>query len=185
MPRQLAGRSGTMDAVPLEIQVRLVSGMRWTLWLSVGAIPFSYGTSILPARAGTEVIGTYGLLSLYIAVVSTLLYLGGDSVVIRFLPLVEATKRPAFLISYFLVVIAALAPWLAVATLWPRSLHYIFGEGGGRSFQLLILYLSPIYILFSLVVAALKAALAVDWAQSLFRGLTIASFVCYAVLVLC
>jgi O-antigen/teichoic acid export membrane protein len=85
-------------------------------------------------------------------------------------------------VSYFLVISAALVPWLAAASLWPGKLHYLFGERAGASFQVLILYLSPIYILFSLVAAGLKAVLEIRWAQTLMRVLTLGSFVLYSVL---
>ena len=58
-----------MAAVPAYQRERIISGMRWTLWLSVLAAPFSYGTTIILARAGPEVVGTYGLLLLYITIV--------------------------------------------------------------------------------------------------------------------
>jgi O-antigen/teichoic acid export membrane protein len=179
MPVSADARTELMTAVPTTIRTRIISGMRWTLWLSVLAAPFGYGTSILLARAGPEVIGTYGLLMVYIGVVSSLFYVGGDPVVIKFVPELEADKRLPFLLSYFLVITVVLVPWLAAATIWSDKLHYLFGDHGGASFQLLVLYLSPIYILFSLVVAALKAMLEIQWAQTLLRILTVGSFLLY------
>src|SRR5437879_4141786 len=109
-----------MAAVPAHQRERIISGMRWTLWLSVLSAPFGYATTILLARTGPEVIGPYGLLIVYIGMVSTLFYLGGDAVVIKFMPELEPEKRFAFLISYFSVIMAALVPWLAAAALWPE-----------------------------------------------------------------
>ncbi len=106
---------------------------------------------------------------MYIGLVSSLFYLGGDAVVIKFVPELEADKRLAFLVSYFLIIMGALVPWLVAATLWPERLRYLFGARGGAPFQVLVLYLAPIYILFSLVVAALKAMLEMRWAQTLLR----------------
>ena len=173
-----------MPAVPAHLQSRIVSGMRWTLWLSVLAAPFSYGPTILLARVGPEVIGTYGLLLLYVSIVSGLFYLGGDAVVIKFIPELDPSRRLAFLLSYFLVIIAALAPWLALATVWPGVLHWVFGAPSGRSVQLWALYLSPIYLLFSLVVADLKAVLNMRMANTLIRLLTLGTFATYAILYL-
>ena len=173
-----------MAAVPEHLRGRIVSGMRWTLWLSVLAAPFGYATTVLLARTGPEVIGTYGLLMVYIGVVSSLFYLGGDTVVIKFVPELAPEKRLSFLASYFLVVVGALVPWLAAAALWPAKLHYLLGERAGVPFQVLILYLSPIYLIFSLVGAALKAMLEMRWAQTLLRVLTLGSFLLYATLFL-
>jgi len=175
-------RVEVMSAVPAPLRGRIVSGMRWTLWLSVVAVPFSYGTSVLLARTGPDVIGTYGLLMVYIGVASSLFYLGGDAVVVKFVPELEPAKRFPFLVSYFLVIVVALVPWMGATLLWPGKLHYIFGDRGGPGFYLLVLFLSPLYIMFLLIVAALKAVLDMRWAQTLLRLVTIGSFAVYATL---
>lgn len=176
--------AGMMTAVPTELRSRIVSGMRWTVWLSALAVPFSYGTAVLLARTGPEVIATYGLLMVYVGVVSSMFYFGGDPVVIKFVSELKAESRLSFLISYFLVILGTLILWLAAAALWPEKLHYLFGKQGGPHFQTLILWLSPLYILFLLVVAGLKATLEMYWAQVLMRTLTIGSFTIYAALYL-
>ena len=174
-----------MAAVPAAVRGRIVSGMRWTFWLSALAVPFSYGTSILLARVGPEVIGTYGLLMVYIGIVASLFYFGGDAVVIKFVPALNREKRLAFLISYTAIVLGFVIVGIAIAAAWPRGLHYLFGETGGARFQLEMLCLSPIYILLSLVVAAHKAVLEMRWAHLLVRVLTIGSFAVYGLLYVC
>jgi len=171
-----------MSSAPPALRGRIVSGMRWTLWLSVLTVPFSYGTSVLLARTSPEVIGTYGLLMVYIGVVASLFYFGGDSIIIKFVPELSAERRLSFLASYLLVILAFVVSCLGFTALWPKSLQYLFGDRGGVAFQLLILCLSPLYILFSLVLAAHKAVLEMRWAQMLARVLTVGSFLCYAVL---
>jgi O-antigen/teichoic acid export membrane protein len=158
--------------------------MRWTLWLSLLAVPFSYGTTILLARVGPQVIGTYGLLMVYIGLVASLFYLGGDAVSIKFIPELSGQQRGPFLASYFLILLASLVPWLVLARLWPRGLHYLFGEQGSSTFPFLVLCLSPIYLAFSLVSAALRAELEMRWAQVMMRTLTIGTFLTYLVLFL-
>jgi len=68
--------AGLLSETPVDLRRRIVSGMRWTLWLSVLSVPFSYGTTILLARSGPQVLGTYGLLMVYIGLVASLFYLG-------------------------------------------------------------------------------------------------------------
>jgi O-antigen/teichoic acid export membrane protein len=171
-----------LTEVPAAQRGRILSGMRWTFWLSVLGVPFSYGTSVLLARTGPEVIGTYGLLMVYIGVVATLFYMGGDPVVIKFVPELRSDQRISFLLSYFVVIAVWLGGWMALATAWPRGLHYLFGDDGGTRFQLLVIYLSPLYVLFSMTIAAHKAGLDMRTAQLLGRILTVASFLLYAVL---
>jgi len=89
--------------------------MRWTLWLSVLSAPCGYITTVLLARVDPAVVGTYGLLSLYIGLTSIFLFFGGNGVAIKFLPEVPAEKRLAFLISYFLVILVATLPYQIVA----------------------------------------------------------------------
>jgi O-antigen/teichoic acid export membrane protein len=157
----------------------MISGMRWTLWLSVLSAPCGYITTVLLARVDPAVVGTYGLLSLYIGLTSIFLFFGGNGVAIKFLPEVPAEKRLAFLISYFLVILAATLPYQIVATIWPRGLHYLLGSEADNWFGVLLVWLAPIYILSSLVLAALKGLLQIKWSQIYNRIITLASFALY------
>jgi len=156
--------------------------MRWTVWLSAVSLPFSYGITILLARVSPEAIGTYGLLSVYIAVVLGLFYLGGDPVAIKYIPELDPRQRISFLSSYFLIICLATLPWLAIAAIWPHKLHYLLGQNASPSFQLLILCLAPLSILASLVGAGLKGMLEIGWAQVMARLITLGSFLVYAIL---
>ena len=184
MANQSVAIARAMAAAPPELRTRIVAGMRWTVWLSALALPFSLGTNAILARTGPEAIGTFGLLAVYIGLVAAFFYLGGDSVIIKFLPELPLEKRLPFLVSYFCVVCMSLSIWLALVLEWPDKLHYLFGDKGGQSFYLLALCLSPIYIVFSMVGAALKALLEIRWAQILMRAINIGSCCFYAVLFL-
>lgn len=177
-------QASLLDAVPLRERQRIVSGMRWTVWLAVIGGPFGYATSLILGRVSPEALGTYGLLLVYIQLVQTWLYLGGDAVIINFIPRVEHARRLSFLFSYLLVILTALMPWWAVATIWPRSLHYLFGDREGVRLQLLLLYLAPVCILFFFLLATLKARLEMKWSQGLFRVVTIGSLLTYGTLFL-
>jgi O-antigen/teichoic acid export membrane protein len=170
---------------PSELRTRIFVGMRWTVWLSILALPFSFGTNVILARIAPEAIGTFGLLAVYINIVAAFFYLGGDSVIIKFIPELAPERRLPFLLSYLLIVGAALCLWLALFFTWPEQLRYLFGNKGNSSFYLLILYLSPLYIVFSMIVANLKGLLEIRAAQSLTRAINIVSFCIYAVLSLC
>ena len=171
-----------LKEVPHHQRRQIVSGMRWTVWLSAVSIPFSYGTTVLLARTSPEAIGTYGLLSVYIGAVLGLFYLGGDAVAIKFIPELDPEHRLSFLVSYFTIVCLAVLPWLAAAAIWPQLLHYVFGEQTSESLGMLLLILSPVCILASLTGAALKGMLEISWAQIMARLVTIGSFLVYATL---
>jgi O-antigen/teichoic acid export membrane protein len=184
MSKSMSGAAGAtaelMSAVPAEARVRIVSGMRLTVWLSAISLPFSYGSTILLARTGPEAVGTFGLLSVYIGAALGLFYLGGDAVAIKFIPELDSEKRLSFLVSYFLIACLAVLPWIIAAAIWPHKLHYLLGEQSSTSLQLLLIVLSPLTILASLVGAALKGMLEIGFAQMLSRLVTIASFLVYA-----
>ncbi len=167
-----------------EMRRSIVSGMRWTFWLSALSVPFSFGTSIILARVAPEVIGTFGLLQIYIGVVSVFFFLGGNAVLIKFIPELDRDGRVSFFLSYFVLNCIALIPWLIAATKWPGALRYFFGEGHTGPVWVFLLYLSPLYILYSASLAALKGMLELKWAQVLDRLVTIGSFGIYATLFL-
>src|SRR5207248_5670601 len=131
-------------------------------------------------RIGPEVIGTYGLLMVYISIVASLFYFGGDAVVIKFAPELKVETRLSFLLSYLVVTCCFVGLWIAAAAAWPSGLQYLLGDRGGRQFQFFMLCLSPLYILFSLTAAAHKAVLEMRWAHILLRILTFGSFTVYA-----
>jgi O-antigen/teichoic acid export membrane protein len=171
-----------LSALPRELHGPILRGLRWTLWLSAVAMPLGYATRLMLARTGPQVIGAFGLLLIYVRLVSTFLLLGGNAVLIQFLPRLPPRRRRAFLVQYGAIVLAALVPWFAVAWLWPQGLRWLFGPVGGARFQVILIWLSPIYIALSLSTAALKGLLEIAPAQMLGRAVTIGSFVIYAAL---
>jgi O-antigen/teichoic acid export membrane protein len=156
--------------------------VRWTFWLGALAVPFSYGTTFLLARAGPEVLGTYGILGVYASVVASVFYVGGSAVTIKYVSELGGSKRLSFLVSYFGVLCLAITPWLTGGTLWPEALYYLFGNVGDSRFQLLVVWLSPVYILLLLVISALKGMLDMAWAQALSRAIPIGSCLVYTLL---
>ncbi len=171
-----------LDQIPERQRHHMVSGMRWTLWLSVLSAPCGYITTVLLARVDPAVVGTYGLLSLYIGLTSIFLFFGGNGVAIKFLPELPQEKRLPFLISYFLVILAATLPYQIAASIWPKGLQYVLGTEAGNWFGVLLVWLAPFYILSSLLLAALKGLLEIKWSQVYNRIITLATFALYAVL---
>lgn len=157
----------------------MIAGVRWTLWLAAVGLPLGFGTRLLLARAGPQVIGDFGALLLYIRFVATFLFFGGNAVAIRFLPCVAPARRRSFLSTYAAIVLLAFLPWLVLAAAWPRGLHYLLGDLGGPELERRLLWLAPIAIVFSLLTAALKALLRIREAQLLARLVTAGSFVAY------
>jgi O-antigen/teichoic acid export membrane protein len=176
------GKPTLLSAVPGHVRVRIFSGMRWTLWLTVLSTPFSYALTVLLARAGPEVLGTYGALTVYLAAVACFFYVGGDTVTIKFLPELPPERRAAFLFTYALVVAGWFLVCLAALAAWPAPLRLLFGKSGHTGFHLLLIALAPIALVLNMVVGALKGLLEIQLAQALLRLLTVVQCLVYAAL---
>lgn len=162
----LAGGSEPTDC---EITAPISSGIRWTLWLSLLALPFSYGTNILLARIGPEALGTFGVLNVYIGLVFVFFLVGGCAVPMKFLPELDTAHRSSFLASYALIIVMSLVPWVIVATWRPQLLRFLFGSAGNPTLQLRLIYLSPICLAYLIMITSLKGLLEMKWAQLLDR----------------
>ncbi len=169
----------TLAAVPAHQRHRVLSGMRWSLWLSALAVPFSAVTNLLLARVGPETIGVYGLLSVYIGMITAFVYFGGDTVIVHFIPECRREECTSFLLSYSLLVAALLVLWLGIAYCFPTVLYLAFGKTASGNYQLLLLSLAPITIAYGMVIAALKGMLEIRFSQILSKTLPVLSTLAY------
>jgi O-antigen/teichoic acid export membrane protein len=176
--------AGTLTHVPEHQRRRVLGGMRWSVWLSCVAVPFGATINLLLARVGPETIGVYGLLSVYVGMVSAFLYFGGDTVVIKFTPECNAQDRVSFLLSYLLLILIVIVPWLALAFLSPSSVSAVLGKTAGERGNFILLCLAPIPIVFHMVVACLKGLLEIKFSQALAKMLVLASLLAYGVVLL-
>ena len=166
--------------VPEHQRHRILSGMRWTVWLSAIAVPFSVAVNLLLARVGPETLGVYGLLSVYVTLTSAFLYFGGDTVVMRYIPECRPEERASFLVSYLSVILAVMSGWLVFAWFCPAAMRLVFGESHGDRLNFLLLCLSVVPISYAMVIASLKGMLEIQTSQKLSKSLTIGSLAIYA-----
>ena len=174
----LASAAGTdvWAAIPNELRAPVLRGLRCTVWLALAGVPFSFATRVLLARVGHPTLAAYGLLLLYINFVVAFLFLGGNAVAIRFLPLVAVERRRDFLRSYSMVVSAGWLLWLALAAAFPALPGWLLGPLAAGRLGVAILALAPLPIAFTLLLAALKGVLRLATAQALYRALTLCTF---------
>jgi len=166
-----------------QMHGRVFSGMRWAFWLSALAAPFGAATNLLLARVSPEVIGVYGLLSVYVGLFTSLLYFGGDAVIIRFIPEAEQRDRVPFLFSYGGINLLYLALFVAIVWLWPQLVSSFLGSTIDQHTAVLLVCMAPVPIFFQMAIAALKGLLEITASQLLAKSLTLLSFVCYGALV--
>lgn len=172
--------SAALTAVPAIQRYRVLSGMRWTVWLSAIAAPFGACTNLLLARVSPETIGAYGLLSVYINLIASFLFFGGETVVIHFIPKCREEDRASFIISYLLVILPALFGCLAVAHFFPEVLRIVLGDGAGARFRFFVVCLAPLPIAYWMILASLKGMLDIRFSQVLGKLLSISTLISYA-----
>ena len=171
-----------MPLMPERLEERAFSGMRWTLWLTLLSVPFSLAVRVILARAGRSVLGAYGLLGVYTSLVNVFLYLGGDAVVMRFLPALAPGQRRGFLLRYCGIIAAGWLPWLGLAWGFSGQLHWLFGPGLALRLEWILVLLAPICIFYSLVMAVLKASMEIRAAQIIKRWVPLGSSLIFAAL---
>jgi O-antigen/teichoic acid export membrane protein len=174
-------RAATLSEVPAHQRHRVLAGMRWTVWLSGVAVPFSAAINLLLARVGPATLGVFGLLSVYIGLITMFLYFGGDAVVIKLIPDCRREDRPSFVASYLLVVLAIAIPWVVLGFFWPGGMRLVLGQSVGDKGNFLLLCLAPIPIFFFAVLAALRGMLEIRFSQMLAKLLTILCLFAYAI----
>src|SRR5260370_15167554 len=165
--------------VPAIQRHRVITGMRWTVWLSAVAAPFGVCANLLLARVGPETLGVYGLLSVYIGLTAQFFYFGGDAVIIRFIPESREEDRASLLISYLLVVLPALFGCLVVVHFFPGVLRIVLSEGGGDQFRFFVVCLAPLPIVYWMILASLKGMLDIRFSQILGKLPSIWALISY------
>ncbi len=171
-----------LPQLPAEHRGRLLSGMRWTVWLAALAMPFSALTTLVLGRISPAVLGTYGTLSVYVSFVGSFLFFGGETVVIHYIPACRGVERLRFAFTYLAITVASCLVWLVAATLFPPLIQDLVGHQNRAGFDLWLILLAPIQISFALIVASLKGMLELKWVQALNRSITILTALTYTLL---
>lgn len=166
-----------------EVVQRAITGAKWTIILSVIALPIAYVTNIMLGRLSPEVLGTYSLLNIFILFVASFILFGGNSVIVRFLPQIDRDRRAPFLTSYFLVVIAIAVAAMAIMFFFPQILELLLGENlpeGDLSHLLIILV--PVVTLFFIFVYTLNALMEIKTSVILRQAIVYGNFVVFLAL---
>lgn len=162
-----------------SLERRIVAGVSGSFLVSVATVPFGYLTSLILARVSSAAVGTYSILGIYLGVVSGILYFGGGTVTIRFLPELAREQKSSFLGSYFLLALGVVAVVSAAFSIFPQAMKFLFGREIDVHTSLLLLWLSPLPLIFFSSLAALKGAMKVTLAQALMRATTVGACLIY------
>jgi len=168
---------------PYEVVQRAITGAKWTIILSVIALPISYVTNIILGRLSPEVLGTYSLLNIFIIFVTSFILFGGNNVIVRFLPQIDRDRRAPFLKGYLLVTVAIAVAAIAIIFFFPQILELLLGENlpeGDLSYLLIILV--PVVTLFFVFVYTLNALMEIKTSVILRQAIVYGNFVVFLVL---
>ncbi len=180
----MTSQRGLFDlrSLPVEHRGRLLSGMRWTVWLAALAMPFSALTTLVLGRVSPAVLGTYGTLAVYVSFVGSFLFFGGEGVLIHYIPDCRPPERLRFVFTYLAITVASCLLWLTAANFYPALIQGLVGRHDRARFDFWLISLAPIQIGFALIVAALKGMLELKWVQALNRSFTILTALTYTLL---
>ncbi len=152
-----ASKSG--GTLPNPVLSQSWRGAAWVLASSAGALTFGFGTNVLLGRTGPDALGFYGLLGVTLSVITTFFVLGGNHVVITYLPKVEPSLRNRFLGTYAVVVIGAAALLLVACLVEPRLLRALYGPSLRLPVVAYLAVLLPVGVAQTLVWSTMQARL--------------------------
>ncbi|KAF5432376.1 Membrane protein involved in the export of O-antigen and teichoic acid [Candidatus Methanophagaceae archaeon] len=133
-----------------EIIQKSVSGAKWTVILSIVALPIGYVTNIILGRISPEALGIYGLLNIFILSVTTFILFGGGTVIIKYLPAIDKDEQVSFLASNLFIVFVIALFAIGLIYFYPHVLELIFGQEIPVDTLNYFIILIPIIILYSL-----------------------------------
>jgi O-antigen/teichoic acid export membrane protein len=162
---------------------RIDYGIRVTFFLSIITIPISYLTQVLLARTSVEAVGIFGAIVIWATFAQSFYYIGGNAVLIKFLPEIPNEAQLQFLISYGVLVFLITTPGVLLIAFLPTHIRSLIGQFPSYSvFVLLLIALANVYQ--QMLLAALKGMLELAIAQVLTRIVTIGQFVAFGALLL-
>ncbi len=142
-----------------EILKRTFSGAKWMLYLSGSALVAGFCTNVILGRLGAEMLGLYTLLMIIVSMIQTFFVFGASNVLVNYLPNLEPTSRPRFILTYSILVYVVGTLLLVVCLLFPQVMQLVFRSELNISLSLYLIVLVPILLAQVLVWAILQAEL--------------------------
>jgi len=166
-----------------QIIKRSVVGAKWVLGLSLVVVPLSYATNIILGRIGSEMLGLYGVVLIFISVITTFFFLGGNQVLVKFLPGIVEQDRIGFVLTYSVIVLSLGLLLVFALQLNPRLLTYLLKQQA-VALQLwsYFLLLVPIILVLQICLATLQARMEITWMTITGKLPAVLTFLGFAVL---
>jgi O-antigen/teichoic acid export membrane protein len=167
-----------------EIIQKSLSGAKWTVILSIVAMPLGYIVNIILGRISPEALGIYGLLSIFILSVTTFILFGGGNVIIKYLPEIDKDKKVSFLISYILIVFLIAIFAIGLVYLYPQILETLFGQAFPLDILPYLIIFIPIIILYFVFDYALNGLMEIKTSVIIRQVIVYGNFIVFSILFL-
>jgi len=108
-----------------EIKKRSIFGVKWIMILSIAGMGLESLTAILLGRIGPKALGSYALSKIIIALMASLIVLGGRSLLQNFMPKMQGPDlRCKLLISYWVIGAASMAVFVILFGIFPSLFSF-------------------------------------------------------------
>lgn len=167
-----------------EIKNKSMVGAKWTIILSTLAIPLSYMTNIVIGRISNEALGIYAFINIFISFVITFVLIGGNNVIVKFLPELKNKEKNHFLLNYFLIILLISILSILVLCFYPNSLEIVLGQSYPANIVPYLILFIPFIILYSVFDYTLVGLLEIK-ASTIIKQISVyGTFIIFSILLL-
>lgn len=167
-----------------EIIQKSLSGAKWTVILSLIAMPIGYTINIILGHISPEALGIYGLLNIFIISVTTFILFGGENVIIKYIPEIEKGKKVSFLASYILIIFLIAMFAIGLIFYYPQILEFVFGHDFPLNLLPYLIIFIPVILIFSVFDSALIGLMEIKTSVILRYITTFGNFIMFSILFL-
>ncbi len=159
-----------------RILERALSGIRWSIVLSLLAMPLSYLTNVLLGQISPEALGAYGSIALFVSLVDSFFLLGGRQTLIRFLPELPSEKQLPFLLANLVLIAGTSLVCGTLLFLNPALVSGGLGEEFSPGLGVVLVLLVLCVILFNVCLGLLQARMEIRWTALAERMIVVVNF---------
>lgn len=165
-----------------KIIQKSISGAKWTIILSIIALPMGYATNIILGKISPEALGIYGLLNIFIVSVTTFILFGGSNVIVKYLPEIEDDKKVSFLLSYIFLVFLIAIFAVGLFFLCPKILDLLFGQAFPLNILPYLIIFIPVIILYSIFNFILNGLMEIKTSVVIRQAVVFCNFIAFSIL---
>ena len=160
-----------------DIKKKSIAGAKYTVLLTLLTIPLTYGVNIILGRISPEALGTYGLVLIFIAVITTFILFAGNTLVVKKLPEIEDNKKLSFLLTYMLLTLFASVIFIILMLLFPNIFKLITQTELTPTVLKFFILFVPVVIIQQLVIYSLNGIMEIKTSVILQKIIPVGNFI--------